>query len=272
MLTIMAAMEQELAGLRRELSRLPAAGGWAYRSTERGRYGGDSSHHISPAVVLRVIGVGKESVQANFRSWLDSQAGSTAAVSPDGLLLLGFAGAVDPALQAGELVLPSHYYQGGIDGQPSVIDGEKVDEELGKQALQAANRGGMRLYHSDSLTVGQVVATPEEKRAILSQYSVGIVDMEDYWVAEAAAEAGIPFLAVRAVVDTASQRLPPYVLGLAGQPARAIGSAAAQPWRLPALLRLRNQMRLAQRSLTRFALSFLALQPYEAQRQSMRVG
>ena len=96
--------------------------------------------------------------------------------------------------------------------------------------------------------------------------------MEDYWLAEAAEDAGIPFLAVRAVVDTVSLALPPYVLGLRGHPARAAANVATHPWQLPALLKLRNHMRLAQKSLTRFALSFLALQPSDANRQSMLVG
>ena len=140
------------------------------------------------------------------------------------------------------------------------------------RALAAADQGGFRLTCLDSLTVDCIVSTPEQKRAAHSKCSVGIVDMEDYWVAEAAAEAGIPFLAVRAVVDTASQELPTYVVGLAEHPAMAVGSVAAHLWRLPVLLRLRSQMRLAQKSLTRFALSYLALQPSDARRPPTPVG
>ena len=272
MLTIMAAMEQELAGLRRELRQLAADGPRPYLTEEMRRNGGYASHYVSPPIELWALGVGKELAQANFRSWLGSRGGSTAGGSPDEVLLLGFAGAVDPALRAGELVLPSRYYQGSIDSRPSAIESKKADQELSKLASEAAAQSGMRLTHSDSLTVGRVVATPEGKRAIRSQYPVGIVDMEDYWLAGEAAKAGIHFLAVRAVVDTASQALPPYVLALAGHPARAVASVVVHPWQLPALLKLRNQMRLAQKNLTRFALSFLAMLPSDAQRQSMLVG
>ena len=272
MLTIMAAMEQELAGLRRELRQPVADGAWPYPKQEMRRNGGYASHYAFPPVELRVLGVGKQSAQANFQSWLGSRGGSPAGGSPDEVLFLGFAGAVDPALPAGELVLPVRYYQERILSRPSGIESKEADLELEKQAAEAAAQSGVRLTCSNSLTVGRVVATPQEKRAIRSQYPVGIVDMEDYWLAGAAAKAGIHFLAVRAVVDTASQELPPYVLRLAGHPARAVGDVAIHPWQLPALLKLRNQMRLAQKNLTRFALSFLAVQPSDAQRQSMLVG
>ena len=122
MLTIMAAMEQELAGLRRELRRLMAADPWPYMPEEISRNGGDAPNNVSPAMELRVLGMGKESVKENFRRWLDSRSGPPSAAARDGVLLLGFAGAVDPALKAGDLVLPSHYRQGSIDGQPSVIE------------------------------------------------------------------------------------------------------------------------------------------------------
>ena len=43
MLTIMAAMEQELAGLRRELLRRPDHGRWPYLLEEISRNGGDAA-------------------------------------------------------------------------------------------------------------------------------------------------------------------------------------------------------------------------------------
>lgn len=266
MLTIMAAMEQELAGLRRELRRLPDAVRWPDPLMDLVRNGSDASNKVSPPVELRLLGIGKESVQANFRNWLDSRGGSPSAMARDEVLLLGFAGATDPALKAGDLVLPSHYHWGSIESRPSINESKQADEALEMRALAAADRGGIRLTRLDSLTVDRIVSTPEGKRATRAKWSVGIVDMEDYWVAEAAAAAGIPFLAVRAVVDTASQTLPAYIAGLAEHPGRAVGSVAVQPWRLPVLLRLRNQMRQAQKSLTSFALAFLALQPLGAQR------
>ena len=109
----------------------------------------------------------------------------------------------------------------------------------------------------DSLTVDHLVATPVEKQALRQQYNIGVINMEDYWVAAAAREAGVPSLSVRAVLDTASQRLPTYLSGLADHPARAITAGVAMPWRVPTLLRLAQQMRLAQERLAQFANSFI---------------
>ena len=81
--------------------------------------------------------------------------------------------------------------------------------------------------------------------------------MEDYWVAEFAARAEIPFLAVRAVIDTASQAIPSYAMGLQERRWGALASAAIRPWHLPNLVSLASNLGVAQRSLRRFATAFL---------------
>ena len=112
--------------------------------------------------------------------------------------------------------------------------------------------------HYGALTVGQVISAPEQKRSIAAAYPVGIVEMEDYWVAEVAAEFGVGFLAARVVLDTADQALPGWLLGLSRSRIKAVLSLAVRPWRIPTVVRLARQRPLAQRSLTRFALKFLA--------------
>jgi hypothetical protein len=84
--------------------------------------------------------------------------------------------------------------------------------------------------------------------------------MEDYWIAEAAAEAGVPFLAVRAVLDPARQGLPSYLIQRSARPAQVIHRTLIRPWRVPTLLRLAQQMKAAQGSLTRFSLAFIDYQ------------
>ncbi len=66
------------------------------------------------AVQVLVVGVGKEAVRSSLRRWLEapnsvSTNGSTS-IPPNQLLLLGFAGAVNPALACGDLVLAGRYY------------------------------------------------------------------------------------------------------------------------------------------------------------------
>ena len=103
-----------------------------------------------------------------------------------------------------------------------------------------------------------MISSPEQKKSIADAYPVGIVVMEDYWVAEVAAAFGVAFLSARVVLDIAKQVLPPWLLGLSRSKQRAALSLAAKPWRIPTVVRLARQYPVVQETLTRFALNFLA--------------
>lgn len=223
MLTVIAAIEQELTGLRRALKSCP-----------------------SDLVNMHVTGIGKERVQSNISRILDSRRWHQG----DELLMLGFAGGLDPVLKCGDLLIPTFYYaeSGGL----IVADGE-----MWKQSRVSALAAGPTVVQGNSLTVGQVVSTPEDKRALYRQHQVGSVNMEDYWAAEVATDAKVPFLSARAVLDPASQALPQYVLGLTGRPVEAAFRVMSNPWRAPAMLALAGMRKKAQASLTRFGLAFI---------------
>jgi hypothetical protein len=229
-------MEQELALLRRQL----------------GKRAGLSETEMPATVDLRVIGVGRSGAETAVYSLLRGQKlKGEHSPSQERLLLLGFAGGVDPAIGAGTLVLSPRYYRQGSAG-----DYLTPDLEMLRQGGQAAD-AGETWFNADSLTVDHLVATPEAKRAIRLRYPVGIVEMEDYWVAAAARETGVPFLSARVVLDAADQALPGYLLGLSRSRTRAAVTVAAMPWRIPALLGLARRLPLAQKALTRFATAFL---------------
>jgi adenosylhomocysteine nucleosidase len=222
-LTIIGALEPELASLRKSLRRkepLP--------------------------VDVQVIGIGRESSVAGVDRLLGVHGGDEGA----GLLLLGFAGGLDPALKAGDLLMPTCYYHESGDWF-------SADAQMWQQARVAAQESGLHVVLGNSLTVDHLAATPEDKRLLYRQHQVGSVNMEDYWVAEAASRAGVPFLAVRSVLDPVCQALPGYVLGLTGRPAGVAIRAAARPWRWLALWKLARMRKAARSSLTRFALGFI---------------
>ncbi len=112
-------------------------------------------------------------------------------------------------------------------------------------------------HHTDSITVDRLIATKEAKASIYHRQRFGAVNMEDYWIAELAGKAQIPFLSVRSVIDTASQELPGFVMLLDENPLAALVSACLRPWKLPGLLKLAGNLRVAQESLRRFAWAFL---------------
>ena len=269
-----------MAGLRRELrTRRIAAGGL-----------GDGCS----ALDLQVVGMGKRA-EANVRSLLARRLASPGQQAEPllGLLLLGFAGAVDPDLETGDLVLSSRYYHVSEDRNPPLpplrnppnpplikrgtedshslgskndrpTQGETqqeyftADPVMWRHAIEAAGRLDRPVVQVESLTVDDLVTTPQSKEAIRQSYKVGVVDMEDYWVASVARDAGVPFLSARVVLDRADQTLPSYLPGLANSRAMAILLTALKPWRIPVLLGLARRLPEAQRILARFTLIFQA--------------
>ena len=234
---------------------------------------------------LRVIGMGKQA-GVELRSMLENSNGlsSLGEHRPAGVLLLGVAGAVDPDLETGDLVLSSRYYRPNLDENsplsppereardsanpdeiPATVEdnsGAKTDflapdPALWDWALAAGRNMDKPVVYADSLTVSDLVTAPSGKQAIRRRYPVGILNMEDYWVASVAQEAGVPFISARAVLDPAQQALPGYLAGIAGSRATASLAMMAMPWRIPTLVGLARQLRIAQRALTEFAMGFL---------------
>ena len=283
MLTIIAAMEEELAGVR---TALAAAG--------------DRPGATAPA--CHVIGVGRKGVEASLRGLLPTRRQQRlGAEPPSALLLLGFAGGAAPSLSTGDLTLAGRYCR--LVPQPEMLrfdpDGmtgsaalRRLRAELGagpaalpriqlawsrrylnpiiprrallkflepdpamlQRARAALAQGGLTAAETDSMTVEELITDAKTKQELHRQFQAGTVNMEDYWVARLAAAAQVPFLSVRAVLDTADQGLPSYLMGLSEKP-----GWAALPWRVPNLLRVYRQMRLAQESLARFAVAFLSV-------------
>jgi nucleoside phosphorylase len=273
-LIVIASMEQELAGLRKQLRRGWRPGGGSLR---------DSKGTLS--LDLRVIGMGKQA-GVKLRSMLENSNGlsSRGLNWPPSLLLLGVAGAVGPDLETGDLVLSSRYYRPLLDENPPFTTLEREardlanpdeipetaqdkpeaktdflapDPRLWQWAIAAGRNMDKPVVYADSLTVSHLVTAPKGKLAIGRRYPVGIVNMEDYWAASVAQEAGVPFISARAILDPAQQALPGYLPGIVGSRAKASLSLMAMPWRVPTLVGLARQLGIAQRALTDFALNFL---------------
>ena len=232
MLAIIAATEYELAGLRR-------------------------AGPVASEVELQVVGIGRRSAQRAVKKLLTRPDGDG---DGDGgrireLLLLGLAGGLDPARRTGDLCLPFRYLRETKDGAADFLE---PDETLYRQAVAALESAAINWHGGDGLTVSQITAAPADKAAKFRQYQAATVNMEDYWIARTTARHSIPFLAARAVLDTAGQGLPHYLREIAdagpGQIAKAV---AGHPRRLPELTRLAADAARSRQSLTKFARAFL---------------
>ena len=234
LLYIVASMDEELEGLRQELEALEPSGGVGF------------------PVELHNVGIGPRRAGAAMSAAL-----SNARRKPQGVLMLGVAGAVEPGMETGELVLAPKY---ALDSDGELPAATQPDAAMLEVAEAAAAEARMPATRKDSLTVDHLIAEGWEREQLRQKYGVGSVNMEDHAVAAASAAADIPFLSVRVILDTAEQRLPGYLPGLSKSRGSIVTGVLLQPWRIPTLLRLRSQMELCQSVLGRFGMSYLKLE------------
>ncbi len=158
----------------------------------------------------------------------------------EGLVSFGLAGGLDPALRAGQVLVPTR-----------LLDGDRVLEAAPALCrwLGGSTPGAM-------LAGRLVVAGVAEKRALFARTGAVAVDLESGAVAEAAMRAGLGFAMLRAVCDPAGRTLPAAALvALDGAGAigglRVLGSVLRAPGQLPGLLALARDAAAARRGLER---------------------
>ena len=245
MIAVFVAMESELAGLARRLSAREheTIGG---RGVVRGRCGGQ------PVLVCRT-GIG-ERVEGGTRAVLERY-------EPSFVLSAGVAGALDPDLRAGGLVLCETVLSGPDLQAPAVLS----DACLLEAAASAATRAGLRARRGRSLTVDGIVGDPAAKAELRLSTGADVVEMESHRVGLAAQERGLPFLAARAVLDEAADPLPelPGVVTADGTERMwaVLPYLVAHPQHLPLLIRLARSRRRAMEALGLFLEAFAGAAP-----------
>ena len=234
MLYVVSSMEQELYGLRKEFESL------------------ESPRGVGFPVEFHTVGIGPRRSGETTASVL-----SKAKRQPHGVLMLGVAGAVDPGMETGQLLLAGNY---AVDSKEDPVSAIAPDPEMLKLAESAAAAARMPVDRNDSLTVNHLIAEVWEREQLRQQYGVASVNMEDHAVATAVGNSGVPFLSVRVVLDTAEQQLPGFLPGLSKGRNAVITEVLIRPWRIPVLLKLKSQMDLCQAVLARFGMSYLQLE------------
>lgn len=166
------------------------------------------------------------------------------------LLSWGCAGGLDPSLAAGALVLPTRIR--ASDGTLYEADGEWQRRLIGQLA------GVMQAHIGDLIDSSAPVAGSDAKQRLFRATGAAVVDMESAAIAQVAAERRLPFLVIRAVLDSADHPLPRTALvaldAAGGLRAGAVlRSLLGRPSDLPELLRLWSALRVAQATLARVA-------------------
>ena len=180
--------------------------------TDRTSARGDIGNNVS--VELKLVGIGAS------RMPMQLDAGKYALV-----ISAGLAGALDPALRCGDVV---------VDGAIELLSNPLC--ELVKRA---------RIDHAEL-----IVSTPQQKAEIFARTGAAAIDMESRKIARVARDSGIRFLAIRAISDCADEAVDPAVLSLVDPLGRAktgavLAALARRPAMLKQLLRLRSHSNLA---------------------------
>ena len=195
------------------------------------------SRHAAP-VTIACAGASARRAGDSARRLVESGA--------EALLSFGIAGALDPALKTGDLVVADTVLVDDLD-----VSDVWCCNQAWLDALHAALDEVRQPCHRGMLIGShRLWREAKDKEAIHEITEAVAVDMESGAVAGVAGEAGLPFLAVRAVADTAADDLPVMVENAVrpdGTPAvgRAVAGLLRRPWDLPAVLKVARQSKAA---------------------------
>ncbi len=201
---------------------------------------------LSDGTLVAVSGIGAEAARR--------AAESLVAAGVSGLASWGVAGALDPELGAGDLLLPREVIApdgAGILTTPAWRD-----------RLAADLAPGLVPSSATLLTNPTAITTVADKASAWRSTGAGAVDMETLAIGRIAIARELPFIAVRVIVDTATDLLPQAVMAATrdGQVriGRLLRELVVAPTEIGGLLRLARRYRLAKRTLAAVARAGLA--------------
>lgn len=200
----------------------------------------------SDGCLIRLSGIGADNAARAAHALVAAGAGA--------LLSWGVAGALDPALACGAAVLPAEVLrQAGAPGGSTLQRFETC--RAWRERLLAALQGHARVVSGALLSSAAPVATAAGKASLFHDTRAVAVDMESAAVAAVAADHGLPFIALRVILDTARDSLPESIMR-AFAPAAVSRAGLWRAWALVgapqdwgSVLRLAAQYRRATRAL-----------------------
>jgi adenosylhomocysteine nucleosidase len=196
--------------------------------------------------LLRVSGVGGDNAARAARELVAAGAGA--------LLSWGVAGALDPALTCGAVLLPAEILCPGTGAAALPLQRFATCRSW-RERVAAALQVHATVTSGALLTSALPVAAAKLKARMFQETRAVAVDMESAAVARVAAEHQLPFITLRVILDSATVSLPASVMRTL-EPANARRTGVWRAWALlsapadwGALLRLAAAYRLARRVL-----------------------
>lgn len=198
---------------------------------------------LAPYVAIRCTGIGPDAAARAVEA-------SLASLEPSAIISWGTAGALEPSLRPGQLLVYADITDAGAGQRWGST------EPLTSRLLHSLRP--LRALRVSGISNAHPLARPHEKAALRAELHGQAVDMESAALAAAAARMRIPFVAIRAIVDPAGAGLPASALAGLEEPAhatsRTLRALARRPWELPALVRLALWYAASLRSLRAAAL------------------
>ncbi len=254
MLLILAALQEEVSGILRagNAREIPTPDGFQ-------AFSGEFNHDGTAAEFTVVVsGVGPARAVEASKWAIDN-------VRDPMMVVTGFAGGTSPNLGKGDLVIPATVST--IEGSPITWESRGISGTLTPDAdMMTCARIVVETTGLDS-TSGLLVSLPSIARTanmkgwIGDRLGAAAVDLESHIECSIAAEAEIPFLVARSIVDAVDFDLPQLVTDIPGGSSDrriwpAIRYVARRPWQLPTMIDLHDATRTARVNLTRFCLEF----------------
>lgn len=190
MLLLAAALDEELeTGLElcadREKIHLPGVSLWQARRNKR-------------SLCFLKTGVGPKRSSERLRQALE-------AVRPSRILVIGYAGALDPQLRLGDLVVVRKAMAVTLEDKIPDWEHAQVEGMFDLDGAEAivlwAQSIGLNAGEGDALTSAYVLGEPKHKRLLHDRFGASIVDMETAALARVSIADGIPISCVRAISD-----------------------------------------------------------------------
>ena len=181
-------------------------------------------------------GVGEEICRRRMAAFLQDRQSEL-------LISAGFAGALDPGLKVGDIVIAKNFSSAKIP--------------------DTSRLAGLTVRIGDITTVKHVIDSAEERLRLAETTAAAAVDMETDFIAQACAEHALPMISLRAISDTRAHPLPlpPQVLFDIEQQKTRAGKISLyllrHPARVARMVSFIRQVRTARGALTRAVVMLL---------------
>jgi|SRR5215475_6616840 len=124
----------------------------------------------------------------------------------DALMVVGFAGGLNPSLKSGDAIIYDICHQANIDLIPSIA----CDTYLSKLIFDILQKSMLKSILGSGVTVDRIVTGAREKIALGIEYNALAADMESYRLIAVCAEARLPAAVLRIISDDVEANLPDF--------------------------------------------------------------